>query len=196
MKRSEINGVLREAQQRFAESGWVLPPNPRWDVTDFGLEDFDKCGLVCVNLAEEKEYCEKLMFARESQVTPLHTHHHKKEDIICRHGQLCIELWVASPNKCSKGTPGVVRRNGEEVAYQSGDRLLLQAGERVTIEPCMVHSFWPVGGSCVIGEVSTANDDHNDNHFENNNIGRFPAIEEDESPLLSLISEVYEVQSA
>jgi D-lyxose ketol-isomerase len=25
-----------EAKSRFEKHGWVLPPNPRWDITDFG----------------------------------------------------------------------------------------------------------------------------------------------------------------
>jgi len=41
----------------------------------------------------------------------------------------------------------------------------------------------------VVGEVSTANDDQNDNFFVNPDIGRYPGIEEDEAPLVRLVSE-------
>ncbi|MFM8655859.1 MAG: D-lyxose/D-mannose family sugar isomerase, partial [Chthoniobacterales bacterium] len=64
MKRSQINGIYREAVACFERHGWALPPEPRWDITDFGLDDFDRYGLVLINLAEEPEYCEKLMYAR------------------------------------------------------------------------------------------------------------------------------------
>ena len=60
MKRSIINTLVRSAKTCFVAHGWTLPPSPRWDVTDFGLGDWQQFGLVLVNLAEEPEYCEKL----------------------------------------------------------------------------------------------------------------------------------------
>jgi len=78
MKRSEINRAIERASAGFAAAGWALPPNPRWDVTDFGLGRFTDKGLVLVNLAEEPEYCEKLMFALRGQRTLAHCHGRKK----------------------------------------------------------------------------------------------------------------------
>lgn len=57
MKRSEINAIYNEAKNCFLSNGWAMPPNPRWDITDFGLGDFNHYGLVLINLAEEPEYC-------------------------------------------------------------------------------------------------------------------------------------------
>ena len=74
MKRSEINATHRAASACFAAHHWALPPAPKWDITDFGLGDFSTHGLTLVNLAEEPEYCEKLMYARRGQTTPCHTH--------------------------------------------------------------------------------------------------------------------------
>ncbi len=51
MKRSEINQLVRDASACFQHNGWVLPPEPRWDVTDFGLGQWSQFGLVLVNLA-------------------------------------------------------------------------------------------------------------------------------------------------
>jgi len=70
MKRSEINALVEAANACFTAHGWALPPRPRWDVTDFGLGDWRRFGLVLVNLAEEPEYCEKLMYARQGMTTP------------------------------------------------------------------------------------------------------------------------------
>ena len=100
MKRSEINGLLREAEACFGAHHWVLPPKPRWDVTDFGLGDWRRHGLVLVNLTEQAEYCEKLMYARAGMTTPCHCHHRKKEDIICRCGELLVRAWPAPPPDC------------------------------------------------------------------------------------------------
>lgn len=41
---------------------------PRWDVTGFGLDDFQRKGIVLVNLTELPEYCEKVMFGKRNQV--------------------------------------------------------------------------------------------------------------------------------
>src|SRR5262245_26320800 len=92
MKRSEINAAIADARLAFERHHWHLPPNPRWDVTGFGLGDFRNRGLVLVNLAELPEYCEKLMFARQNQRTIMHCHKKKQEDIICRAGMFAIRL--------------------------------------------------------------------------------------------------------
>ena len=96
MKRSEINFLLRAATQCYEKHGWALPPNPRWDITDFGLGDWRRYGLVLVNLADEPEYCEKLMYAQGKMTTPAHAHA-KKEDIICRWGKLAVQVWASKP---------------------------------------------------------------------------------------------------
>lgn len=190
MKRSEINQAIRDARDAFTRAAWVLPPNARWDVTDLGLGRFHEVGLVLVNLAEEPEYCEKIMFSRQLQVTPLHTHAQKKEDIICRSGRLAVELWAGHPETTSKNTPVALKRNGEWFETGSGVTFVLEAGERVTLVPGVYHAFWAESsGGCVVGEVSTANDDATDNFFVDPQIGRFPEIEEDEPALFRLISE-------
>ncbi len=188
MKRSEINRVIRDASACFAAHGWTLPPKPRWDVTDFGLGDFARSGLTLINLCEEPEYCEKLMYARKNQETPAHTHAKKKEDIICRWGELTLRLWAGKPAD-SAGKPCDVRVCGETRTLLSGDLLVLGAGERVTLCPGTYHAFWVSSSEGIIGEVSTANDDSNDNFFINPDIGRFPDVEEDEAPILKLLSD-------
>lgn len=187
MKRSAINAACREAAACFARHGWALPPAPRWDLTDFGLGDFARCGLVLVNLAEEPEYCEKLMYARPGQVTPLHWHRRKKEDIICRHGRLTFELWPGAPNPERRGAALTVPRNGQPFTARAGEPFTLVAGERITLVPGVGHAFWPGSVDCIIGEVSTANDDAHDNFFADPRVGRFPAIEEDEPAAFLLV---------
>jgi D-lyxose ketol-isomerase len=189
MKRSEINKAYREAAACFAENGWALPPEPRWDMTDFGLGRFRDTGLVLINLAEEPEYCEKLMFAVRNQATPLHAHKLKKEDIICRHGVLIIELWAGRPDQVEMGSALSVNVNGKARKAGSGDTVQLSAGERITLTPGIYHAFWPESETCIIGEVSTANDDATDNFFVDPEIGRYPEIEEDEPSEIVLISE-------
>ncbi len=177
MKRSEINAAVRTASAAFERHGWALPPNPKWDVTDFGLGDFPAKGLVLVNLAEQPEYCEKIMFVGHRQVTPRHRHAQKKEDIICRYGRLAIEL----------DANVTLQVNGEPQTPAS--LLILHAGERVTLVPGVQHAFWADSEYAIVGEVSTANDDQNDNFFEDPNVGRFSQIFEDEPAEVKLVSD-------
>ncbi len=188
MKRSEINKALHSAKQYFANNGWVLPPQPLWDVTDFGLGTFATQGLVLVNLCEEVEYCEKLMYATQNQMTPHHYHKKKKEDIICRTGALEIQLWKPAATPENNGVLSF-KKNGKLITINSGDIVKVNAGERITIEPYVWHAFWPSSTECMIGEVSTANDDLNDNFFVNSDIGRYPEIIEDEAAVVKLVSD-------
>ncbi len=67
-----------------------------WDITDFGLGDFETTGLILFTIRngtlEElqkpggKTYAEKMLIVRERQVTPTHFHFQKMEDIINRGG--------------------------------------------------------------------------------------------------------------
>ena len=189
LKRSVINQTIRAATTAFREHGWHLPPRPRWDITDFGLGEFTEYGLTLINLAEEPEYCEKLMFAYENQRTPAHTHAKKKEDIICRFGTLALKLWPKRPDKSVPGEAFKVRINGIEEIAMTGEELKLEAGSRITLTPGIYHEFWSITPYCIIGEVSTANDDLNDNFFVDERIGRFPGIEEDEPATVRLVSD-------
>ncbi len=188
MKRSEINGLVRDAAACFAAHGWALPPKARWDVTDFGLGEWRRHGLVLVNLAEEAEYCEKLMYAKAGMRTPAHCHRQKKEDIISRWGTLRVIVWPSHP--AEPGGAFEVKVNGQMRSVRPAQAIDLVAGERITLVPGVYHEFVPITDECIIGEVSTANDDLNDNFFVNEDVGRFPGVEEDEAPLVRLVSDV------
>ena len=192
MKRSEINAAYRAARACFARHHWTLPPRPCWDITDFGLGDFTHYGLTLVNLANEPEYCEKLMHARRGQTTPCHSHMKKKEDIICRAGELRLRLWPEKPGVRADGPEPAdtcVAVDGQPTAWPVGAARSLAAGSRVTLPPGTWHEFEAASDECIIGEVSTGNDDEHDNLFLDPAIGRFPGIDEDEPAQVRLISE-------
>jgi D-lyxose ketol-isomerase len=188
MKRSTINTLIRSAQACFLAHGWTLPPKPCWDVTDFGLGNWQQFGLVLVNLAAEPEYCEKLMYARKGMTTPAHCHQKKKEDIICRWGKLAVQVWTGVPDE-SRNRSFTIPVNHEPVQVNSSQVIELEAGSRITLVPGIYHEFYPVSDECIIGEVSTANDDLHDNFFVNSGIGRYPGIEEDEPACVRLLSD-------
>lgn len=190
MKRSEINRAFREASACFARHHWALPPRPRWDITDFGLGDFARWGLTLINLATEPEYWEKLMYARQGQTTPCHTHARKKEDIVCRVGELTLRLWSHKPGTKARMENFLVPVNGAPLEVSPGERVVLPAGSRVTLEPGVWHEFFASSEECILGEVSTKNDDRLDNFFLDPKVGRFPAIDEDEPAEVRLLTEV------
>ena len=187
MRRSLINRAYCEALDCFQRHHWVLPPQPQWEITDFGLGDFAHHGLVLVSLAAEPEYGEKLMWARRGQSTPCHTHARKKEDLICRAGELAVTLWAHRPTPRAPQPARVrVAVNGVATEVATGQPFLLAAGWRMTLRTGVWHEFHPVSDECIIGEVSTAADDAHDNFFHDSNVGRFLGIEEDEPALVHL----------
>lgn len=189
MKRSQINQAFTAASRCFLAAGWALPPKPRWDITDFGLGDFERFGLCLINLASEAEYCEKLMYARRGQTTPCHAHRQKKEDIICRRGELMVRLWPSRPGTSAAAQEFTLPVDGEPITVTAGGSLLLPAGSRVTLDAGVWHEFFAASDECILGEVATANDDRHDNDFLDARVGRFPGIVEDEPALVRLVGE-------
>lgn len=217
MKRSEINTLMRSALDFFAENKFNLPIwatyRPAdwkgsyathseiidnvlgWDLTDFGSDDFETRGLLLFTvrngntLRDRKTYCEKIMIAGVQQETPMHFHNLKMEDIINRGGGILeIEFYKSTPDGRFSNQPFEVKIDGVVTPLKAGAVIQLQPGQSVTMEPGVYHRFYGVEAPVLIGEVSTVNDDTNDNFFYEE-IGRFPQIEEDEEPLYLLSGE-------
>ena len=135
IKRSEVNRIMREADKFIRSFGYILPPfaywspkefkdrkaeaqmiidrNCGWDITDYGLNQFDKQGLFLftVRNGDNRDlskgrgmlYAEKAMISRKDQYSPMHRHNLKAEDIINRGGgTLVIELFGDTDGKCDR----------------------------------------------------------------------------------------------
>ena len=168
-----------------------------WDITDFGSGDFNSKGLVLFTLRNgdiqkgDKVYCEKIMIADENQETPLHYHWQKTEDIINRGGgNLVVEIFQGGANGEILDSEVELSIDGIKYAVKPVEKILLEPGQSVCLEPYVYHRFYgELGkGKVLIGEVSTVNDDANDNRFYDP-IGRFPEIDEDEQPIHLLVSD-------
>jgi D-lyxose ketol-isomerase len=169
-----------------------------WDVTDFSSGKFRELGLTLFTLRNGpttgpgKVYAEKIMFVRENQVTPFHYHVKKTEDIINRGGKsagkLAVELYNSSPEGGLEESPVMVTCDGIRRKLPAGATVLLGPGESITLTPYLYHKFYAVEGDGLIGEVSSVNDDATDNYFLDP-LPRFPAIQEDETPLRLLCTE-------
>ena len=218
MKRSEVNRYIKQAIKLFDENNFHLPSwallTPEewkdkiaterckeiidhtlgWDVTDFGKNNFMKEGLTLYTLRNgspksEKTYCEKIMVSYVNQITPMHFHWNKMEDIINRGGGiLALQLWKANKKEEKTRDSFTVQIDGITQNIEAGEIIRLNPGESITLEPYIYHQFWAEKETCIIGEVSKVNDDSNDNRFYEP-LGRYPEIEEDESPLFLLCTE-------
>jgi D-lyxose ketol-isomerase len=129
------------------------------------------------------------MVLEADQVTPMHFHWLKTEDIINRGGgRLALQLYNATANEALADSEVQVSVDGQMRALPAGGIPELAPGESVTLPDHVYHAFWGVGSRVLVGEVSLVNDDHTDNRFLEP-VGRFPAIEEDEPPLRLLVGD-------
>jgi hypothetical protein len=148
-----------------------------------GSPDYTRTGLG-------KSYCEKILIVDVDQVTPMHFHWSKIEDIINRGGgKLVLQIYNATPDEHLDPTGDVIiSTDGVQRRIPAGGTVELAPGESITLPQRCYHQFWGAGGRVLVGEVSSVNDDDVDNRFHAR-VGRFPEIEEDESPLYLLVKD-------
>ena len=220
MKRSLVNEILADSDSFFRSFGFHLPPfafwtanemrerkTPAiierclgWDITDYGLNRFADTGLVLFTLRNGEAqalaagagmvYAEKIMISRKDQLSPMHHHIVKTEDIINRGGgKLVLELFNREGDaNIDQHSDVQIVSDGRLLTLPAGGLLKLDPGESVTLPPHVWHAFWAEGDDVLIGEVSTVNDDQTDNVFRDD-IGRFSTIEEDCEPTHLLVSD-------
>lgn len=189
-----------EMRARRREIEGIVSGRMGWDITDYGQGRFDEMGLFLFTLRNGRQadlkrgggmcYAEKLLISRKDQLSPMHRHYLKAEDIINRGGAtMAIELYGSAPDgSFDESAGGTVLCDGIARRYGPGEVLLFQPGESITLMPGDWHAFWGEGGDVLIGEVSTVNDDETDNWFREP-IGRFAEIEEDVPPDHLLVSD-------
>ncbi len=185
-RRDEIDGIVRS--------------HLGWDITDYGRGRFDELGLFLFtvrngNAADLQSgsgmlYAEKIMISQKDQLSPMHRHAVKAEDIINRGGgDLVLELFMSNTDgSIDRKTDISVPCDGIIRTMPAGGHLKLAPGESVTLLPGVWHAFWAERADVLIGEVSTVNDDETDNYFAEP-IDRFSTIEEDEPPAHLLVSD-------
>ncbi len=223
MKRSEVNIALKELEIMINEYKFALPPfchfTPEdwqskghdydeirdnmlgWDITDYGMGDFDKMGFSLITLRNgnlqmkdkyTKPYAEKILFLKEGQYSPMHFHWFKMEDIINRGGgTIVIRVYHSLPDENLDLESDVhVYMDGRELVVPAGTQVEMKPGESIAIQPYLYHDFEvkPGTGHVLLGEVSQCNDDNTDNRFHQP-VGRFAEIKEDEPPYRLLCNE-------
>lgn len=189
-----------EMKARRATIDGIVDGRLGWDITDYGEGRFDELGLFLftvrngraadLNTGRGMLYAEKIMISRRDQLSPMHRHIIKAEDIINRGGgELVLQLYQSLDNGDIDDKADVtVPCDGEIRTLPAGGHLRLYPGESVTLMPGVWHAFWGEAADVLIGEVSTVNDDLTDNVFREP-IDRFSTIDEDVPPNRLLVSD-------
>jgi D-lyxose ketol-isomerase len=219
MKRSRINQLIQETIIYFKSMNFNLPDfayytitdwkkvvntaqeifdlGLGWDITDFGLGDFDNTGLILFTLRNgsltnrkyPKSYAEKIMLVKVGQFTPYHYHWHKVEDIINRGGgDLLFKLANSTPDDGLDESLVEIVVDGIIKTIRPGEEFVLHPGQSIALPQKMYHTFWGRNKDVLVGEVSMINDDSKDNRFYEN-LPRFSEIEEDEEIKYLLITD-------
>jgi D-lyxose ketol-isomerase len=181
------------------ESPEIVERRLGWDITDFGQGNYPSLGLCLFTIRNGtvqalrsglgKCYAEKVMVVGPEQVTPLHFHWQKTEDIINRGGgRLVVQLYESTEDEELSPDDVTVSVDGRLVTVEAGGFVELEPGESVSLPARLYHQFWGAGRRVLVGEVSSVNDDATDNRFYQP-VGRFPEIEEDEAPLYLLVGD-------
>ena len=166
MKRSEINGIIKEFEGMLKEYRFALPPflsfTPEewtekgheydeirdnalgWDVTDYGEGDYNNKGLALITIRNgnvhndkyTKTYAEKIMMIREGQTSPNHFHWNKMEDIINRGGGNVVFRLWNADEN-----EGLADTDVE--ICQDGRRYMVPAGTEIVLHPGESLSLYP-----------------------------------------------------
>ena len=114
-----------------------------WDITDYGLGNFEKVGFALITLRNgnqnnpkyKKVYAEKLLMLKENQHSPMHFHWKKSEDIINRGGgTLIIHVYNDKDGELDD-TDVLVNSDGRSYYVPAGTGVELKPGESITLWP-------------------------------------------------------------
>jgi len=131
--------ALQAFYRQIDEWGIKMPPvDPL--VLDFGVNDFDRVGLIEFWLANEVTagYCGKYLFVFAGQACPAHSHSVKHETFCATRGRLNVTL--------------------------DGKPVVLDEGQTLPVAPGQVHSFHGEDGNALLLELSMPCDPK-DNNF-------------------------------
>ena len=118
----------------------VIDARCGWDITDYGAGKYDEMGLFLFTLRNGRLadlqrgggmcYAEKLLISKQDQLSPMHTHVLKAEDIINRGGAtLVVELFGSDDaGNFADDKGGTVFCVGTNCDFAAGEKLQLKPG--------------------------------------------------------------------
>jgi len=211
VKRSEIDAAIERAIGNANKLGVALPKwadwHPAqfdagaegirdqrlgWKVIDFGVGDFQHCGLVlfalCAPLTDDfgapltnsqlvgayeypvTAFSRKYLFVQAGQTEPHHFHRQKrrKEVSVVAGGSVHFELaWADSDTALSATRDVNIQVDGIWHHLPANGEIDLKPGETITLPANLSHIIKVLPGGCdvILLETSTANNDSSDNIF-------------------------------
>jgi len=210
MKRSEIDSAIERAIKNAKNFGVALPawvewPSQQfeanadgirhqklgWKVVDFGVGDFEHCGLVilalCSSLLDDAgeplakpvrvgdydypvtSFSRKYLFVQAGQTEPHHFHRQKarKEVSVIAGAPVRFELAWAENDTTLSSLDVNVAVDGIWHSLPAGGTVTISPGETITLPGNLSHiiSVAEGGPDTIMMETSTANNDRSDNIF-------------------------------
>jgi len=165
MREEEKERIKAKALKYFKEAAIVLSSQEKenMEITDLGLNDFKRIGIVLVIYVNNSRYCAKEMVLFPHQTCPEHRHpdHNdmkgKRETFRCRYGKVCLYIEGEKTENPKTRPPA-----GDEKYYSAYHEIILLPGEQHTIDKNTLHWFQAGEGGAVISEFSSPSDEASD----------------------------------
>jgi D-lyxose ketol-isomerase len=162
------NDTARTAERALATlagAGIVLldEEQARIEVADFGLDDFERQGLVLFTYVNTDRYCAKELLLLPGQTCPQHRHPPiagtpgKQETFRCRRGEVLLYVEGAATPEARAVPP-----RGSEEHYTVWHEVALRPGEQYTIAPDTWHWFQAGPDGALVSEFSSTSRDDAD----------------------------------
>jgi len=166
MKLAEIKAMRRRAAGLLDRAGIVLSREEKdaIEVSDFGLGDVERLGLLVVVYENNDRYCAKEIVLLPRQMCPEHRHPliseqnpGKRETFRCRWGTVYLYVeGIATPRPKAKVPP-------ECAPYLTVWReIVLRAGDQHALPPDSLHWFQAGDRGAVLSEFSSSSVDERD----------------------------------
>ncbi|MGS0724833.1 D-lyxose/D-mannose family sugar isomerase [Shewanella sp. 0m-11] len=141
------------------------------EITDFGLGEFDRVGLIIHTYVNTPRCCAKELIILPHQICPEHLHPTiagvagKEETFRCRFGKVSIFIAGVSTSRPSVSLPTDLTN------YTVFHEVILEIGDQLTLQPDAKHWFKAHEEGAVVSEFSTTSNDELD-LFTNQKINR------------------------
>jgi D-lyxose ketol-isomerase len=180
MKSADVKAMRRRAIRLLDQAGIVLRPEERAaiEVSDFGLGDVERLGLIVVVYENNDRYCAKEIVLLPRQMCPEHRHPlideknpGKRETFRCRWGT--VYLYAA-------GEPTAEPKAKVPPEYAAHltvrHEIVLKPGDQYTLPPDSLHWFQAGPRGAVLSEFSSTSVDERD-VWTDPRLRRLPEIE-------------------
>jgi len=180
MKLKDVKQAREKAHQLLQKAKIIITPEEKenMEVSDFGLNDFERFGFEIVVYENNDRYCAKELVLLPRQTCPEHRHPKvseknvgKQETFRCRWGEIYLYI---SGHPTPK--PKALLPEAHKKYFTAWHEILLKPGDQYTLPPNSLHWFQAGDGGAIVSEFSSTSTDEND-IWTNPNISRAPKIE-------------------